>query len=434
MKKYLCVIIGFMLLVVVVLMPFTACDTAQSPSEHQLIVYSNSSGVQHTYEAQPLREQEVKNWIYNEYLPEYRYVVGKNALGLTVTEQSMQSSDVDAIHMLCLDNYYYLSVAMHMDTWICRYPYFSSEALNEEKPHMLTNAPCYGFLKIDQGHGYAFTGAYVDSTDKQQSAAMHRLTSDGAIQQVVAFTDEPLAFCLNEDTENKIIYVVTASQILSIREKQVTILAELSFLKNMFITSVVEEEGILYIGAACGVIAFHLENQSYRWYPMSTLPDVPPSKENDLKIEISPSDKSLIDLSSVTYDEAQLLEIVQYNGSINELDAQYPIECLRWDDKVYRVSYLGDESVAVVLFDDLGNKLLGNIYSINRVKSDFEELEKGQTLADVRKVDPDGEYLFLFTGSNETPKVSSHYTKDGYLITIEYDNSNAIINITKELM
>ena len=155
---------------------------------------------------------------------------------------------------------------------------------------------------------------------------------------------------------------------------------------------------------------------------------------NDLKVKISPSDKSLIDLVSKTYDDMQLLEIAQFNGSINELSTQFPIECLRCHNGKYRVSYLGIEKVAILVFDDSGNKILGNIYNTEKLKSDFGGWIKGQSLEDIQKIDPHGEYLFLYTGRNDTPKMSSHYTKDGYLITIQYDDSGTIIDIVEELI
>ena len=154
---------------------------------------------------------------------------------------------------------------------------------------------------------------------------------------------------------------------------------------------------------------------------------------SDLNIEISPPDKSLVDLASKIYEKTEL-ELMNFSGSLNELNIQYPIECLREDNGMYRVSYLGDESVVVFLFDGFGNKLSGRTYSTQLLKSDFDKLLKGQSLDRVRAIDPNGEYLFLYTGRNDTPKVSSHYTKDGYLITIEYDDSNVITSINEELI
>ena len=154
----------------------------------------------------------------------------------------------------------------------------------------------------------------------------------------------------------------------------------------------------------------------------------------DLNIEISPPDKRLVDLTSKMYDETELLEITKFNGSLNELNVKYPIECLRKDDEMYRVSYLGDESITIVLFDSSGNKIMSNTHGAHLLKSDFDGLVKGKSLVEVRAIDPNGEYLFLYTGRNDIPKVSSHYTKDGYLITIEYDASNVIISINNELI
>ena len=50
--------------------------------------------------------------------------------------------------------------------------------------------------------------------------------------------------------------------------------------------------------------------------------------KRDLKIAVSPSDKSLIDLASGTYDETQLLELVGLQGSMDEIHAKYPMEAI----------------------------------------------------------------------------------------------------------
>ena len=54
----------------------------------------------------------------------------------------------------------------------------------------------------------------------------------------------------------------------------------------------------------------------------------------DLNIAISQPDKSLVDLASKTYDEADLSELAEFNGLLNELNTKYPIECLRKDNGV----------------------------------------------------------------------------------------------------
>ena len=155
---------------------------------------------------------------------------------------------------------------------------------------------------------------------------------------------------------------------------------------------------------------------------------------DDLNINVSDSNRSLNELASITYEEPQLSEISGFGGSLNEFDSKYKIECLRHTEGIYRASYLGERSVAVIIFDKQGNKLSGNIHSIHLPKSDFDSLIIGDLLEDVQAIDPNGEYLFLYSGRSDTPKLSSHYTKDGYIITIEYDDSNTIVGIKYELI
>ena len=154
----------------------------------------------------------------------------------------------------------------------------------------------------------------------------------------------------------------------------------------------------------------------------------------NMNFKMSPPEKSLVDLASTTYDQKQISEIAMFSGSLYALNRQYPIECIRKCDGLYRVSYLGDGIIAVLLFDRTGNSLYGSTYSTKLFASDFDGFVRGQSLDEVRAFDPDGEYLFLYTGRIDTPRVSSHYTKDGFLVTIEYNAVNEIISINKELI
>ena len=156
--------------------------------------------------------------------------------------------------------------------------------------------------------------------------------------------------------------------------------------------------------------------------------------ESELKEKICLPNKNIIELVSKKYSNSQLLTIAQLEVTMDELNKQYPIECLRKIGNAYRVSYLGNDSVAVIYFDSSDNKIFGRVYSLNLTKADFKELAIGQLLENVQKIDPQGEYLFLYTGSNDAPKISTHYTRDGYLITVEYDEENTILSVTTSLI
>lgn len=148
----------------------------------------------------------------------------------------------------------------------------------------------------------------------------------------------------------------------------------------------------------------------------------------------SPSDKSVFERSSKRYSETELSEIVESSKSLTELNERYPVVCLRDSNGYFRVTYPGKNQVAVLLFDADGNPVLAGIHTTSVKKSDFESLTVGNTLANVRLMDPDGDFSFLYTGRTDIPRTSTHYTQDGWLVTVTYDDSDHIVEITSELL
>lgn len=150
------------------------------------------------------------------------------------------------------------------------------------------------------------------------------------------------------------------------------------------------------------------------------------------EMDCSP-DESILELVSKRYSNSQLDEIAQSELTLDEMNEKYPIECVRKIETAYRVAYLGNEKVAVIMFDGNGSKTVGKVYGLNLKKADFDKLAIGQKLTDVQTIDPKGEYLFLQTGRNDAPKVSNHYTTDGYLVEVEYDEENTVVSVTSAL-
>lgn len=149
-------------------------------------------------------------------------------------------------------------------------------------------------------------------------------------------------------------------------------------------------------------------------------------------MNIAQPNQLLSELVSKVYMSDQLLEIVRFRGSMEELNTQYPIECLRESEYAYRVAYLGNDDVAIIFFNRDGSYITGRLYKLFPSKLKFEDLSVGKSLDYVQEMDPDGEYLFLFTGSNNVPRISTHCTKDGYLVEIEYTEDNLISSINIE--
>lgn len=141
------------------------------------------------------------------------------------------------------------------------------------------------------------------------------------------------------------------------------------------------------------------------------------------------------------YSDEQLTEIADFAGTESELLARYPTTYIRTlpikysesgvvnDQYAVRLIYRAETKALSMVFDTSGNKLFTRVYDTSLSKQAFDSLSLGHTLADVRAIDPRGEYLFLYTGRNDFPRVSSHYTTDGFIVSITYDKSNVIEKI-----
>ena len=149
-------------------------------------------------------------------------------------------------------------------------------------------------------------------------------------------------------------------------------------------------------------------------------------------IVISDSGKKLKDLVTRKYSDDELEKIICFSGSIIELDSKYPIECIREDTYVYRVSYMGNTSVAVLEFGKVDMGSVGRIYELKHTKEEFNGIKVGDTLNSVIEFEPNGDYPFLYLSSSEIPKISTHCTIDGYYILIQYRCSDDGMNYVVE--
>ena len=134
-------------------------------------------------------------------------------------------------------------------------------------------------------------------------------------------------------------------------------------------------------------------------------------------------------VSNTLYTDSDLEHIIQFKGSYAELDKIYPIEYEHISMGVQRVVYYGQSSIAIVMFTSDQICISGRLVQNLKPKSVFNQLEIGRSLETVRAIDRDGEFLFLYTGRNDLPRISTHYTSDGYVITVAYTDDNIIEGI-----
>lgn len=158
-------------------------------------------------------------------------------------------------------------------------------------------------------------------------------------------------------------------------------------------------------------------------------------KEN-MAFKVSPENLTVYELATTIYDDEQLLKLSEFKGNINDLNEHYKIECLRYIEKgaIYRATYVGEGKILTFWFNNDGELLMVKAPQLSPAKARFEELTIGQPFDVVYQLDSTSEYDFMNTGRTDAPKVSSHYTSDGWLVHISYDDHLRITGITSELI
>lgn len=136
-------------------------------------------------------------------------------------------------------------------------------------------------------------------------------------------------------------------------------------------------------------------------------------------------------LTATTYNNDGLEQIKNFEGTYYELGAKHPGGCTKTVGGSLRVTFLGADRVAVLLFDAQGNKLSSDVYPTTCTLSDLSELKVGDTVDRVKQVHPSA-YFPIITMDKDRVR-SEHYTSDGFLMTVYYEN-DLIAEITTELI
>ena len=156
---------------------------------------------------------------------------------------------------------------------------------------------------------------------------------------------------------------------------------------------------------------------------------------NVSELQVSDEDKSINDLLTTIYSNTQLEEMDDLDLPLEEMHKKYPIQCLRENSNKYRVSYRSESDILVISFDLVdGRKRFSLKWPFSkRTSSELLELEVGAYVYDIMEFDENGDYYFLSAGDSKT-KISTHYTLDGYLIELTFDDDYKLKSIYSVLI
>lgn len=142
-------------------------------------------------------------------------------------------------------------------------------------------------------------------------------------------------------------------------------------------------------------------------------------------IKVSPKNRNINDLITVTYPDEDMYILCDYGGNIRELNDDYPIECVRKKDELYYVKYRGEVGYMVLTFEASGKNHYrkgGYFYSTTVSKEMLDNLKVGQTTSDVREIDSSN--FYYGPTIDGTAYTSEHVTTDGYMFVITYKESD----------
>lgn len=151
------------------------------------------------------------------------------------------------------------------------------------------------------------------------------------------------------------------------------------------------------------------------------------------------SEENVNDIITKEYSNKELDEIESADLNLEKLDKKYKIECIKEDSyypfSTYKVVYKSNNKFLIICFDEKGEKLYAFAPRMSNEKQKFDSIEIGKD--DRNKVYLNDSNLSLVPELdfviNHNSNLLAHYTKDGLLITFEY-NENGIVIDRKESM
>lgn len=123
-------------------------------------------------------------------------------------------------------------------------------------------------------------------------------------------------------------------------------------------------------------------------------------------------------------DDEKFEEWLKYDSNLEEAKKIFPKNCISKIKTGYIIRFHCVDKVAVIYFDEEGiqSKFGAAVYNKTTLKStDFNSglIDKNLNYI-IHKLDPDGYYPFLYVSVNVSEPESTHFTADGYIVTIKY--------------
>lgn len=148
------------------------------------------------------------------------------------------------------------------------------------------------------------------------------------------------------------------------------------------------------------------------------------------------SDVNSLELAVYIGNYDDLCVLISRGLSVDELNEQIGFGSIKTESYGYRTTVNSDKGFVLIYFDtnqiSIGHKLIQ--FSGQEFQANVESVECGMSVADIQKLDPDGDYTFLLSSWSQYPKVSYHFFENGLAYEIYYSDEQTVASIYKYIV
>ena len=155
------------------------------------------------------------------------------------------------------------------------------------------------------------------------------------------------------------------------------------------------------------------------------------ANDNKQTLDIVESDVSSLGLIKNEYKYSSVSKFLDKKPSIDQLNKKYKNGFYKRLSNLYYTVIGTEEGPIIVYFDtDMSFNNWEKIsFSEDSACESLKNVNKGSSVEEVRKLDPNGSYPFLYSSWTEYPKVSYHIFENGMVYLIHYDSSSKVLGI-----
>lgn len=140
----------------------------------------------------------------------------------------------------------------------------------------------------------------------------------------------------------------------------------------------------------------------------------------------------------IYYTDAQLDIMYESASTLQQQTSEYATNYVKEGDAGYRVVYRGDTKAVIFVYDWEGERVAQSFWGLSPLaKTAYDVIAIGDPFSRVQDLDPNGNYEVVEHSERHCTshgRVSIHFTIDGYMVLIKYDQAFCVEYIEVDML